>query len=598
MQKYTLLITKDESIQPSGPVLYLGGWCLDPVNFEYADNRKIAMPLGCENITPLSKLDDPILESLSNYQERIGWGLNDIHNIQRDQKYWKTLIGPWLFIYLNHIAALYRRVQAALEQNDICTVYVKNYSYYKNSIPKTLDEFMFYTGSQNWNAMVVVDIINHLKKGGQVSKDVEIRHVTADVEPIKLDIPKDRAVPTVRDAIRNLIINLMNAIPIRENQPFIISSFLPNVHEALLKISLGASPRVFKSPNVPEMEADQALRQEFQNLLSTNQSGGLETFLYNFLANCLPLCYLEGFNTTRNLANSLDWPKNPSFIFTSGNYHWDEVFKFWSAEKRNCGVPYFIGQHGNTFGTHTFTEKCPEFHIPDKFFSWGWVRNSDRDIPAFVFKRPKRKKISYKPHRGVLLVLSTNDFRVPIVSTYTETSNARLCYIGKFYGKIRNEIKQNVTVRIMNDVTDYVSGEEKFWRSLYPGVKLELGRIPIKRLIEDYEIAIYGYDSTGVLESLAEGRPTMVMVLPEDLDLLHHDSKRDYLKLLSCGVLHLSEESAAEHLNSIYNNISAWWTSKNVRNACRRFSEKYAANADHPVLTLRSLLTSAARRPR
>jgi hypothetical protein len=50
----------------------------------------------------------------------------------------------------------------------------------------------------------------------------------------------------------------------------------------------------------------------------------------------------------------MKWPEKPKFIFTSNCFDGDEVFKVWTALKVEQGISYFVGQHGNNFGTHAW----------------------------------------------------------------------------------------------------------------------------------------------------------------------------------------------------------------------------------------------------
>ena len=55
----------------------------------------------------------------------------------------------------------------------------------------------------------------------------------------------------------------------------------------------------------------------------------------------------EVYNLRKLLRNYLGL--NPEFIFTSNNFHTDEIFKLWSAIKVERGTKYYIGQHGNNY---------------------------------------------------------------------------------------------------------------------------------------------------------------------------------------------------------------------------------------------------------
>ena len=75
----------------------------------------------------------------------------------------------------------------------------------------------------------------------------------------------------------------------------------------------------------------------------------------------------------------------------------DDVFKLWVAKKVLAGSHYYIGQHGNSYGTRWDNVDCIEEITPDKFITWGWKDGSSKHFPAFVINTAaKRRYIELK----------------------------------------------------------------------------------------------------------------------------------------------------------------------------------------------------------
>jgi putative transferase (TIGR04331 family) len=62
--------------------------------------------------------------------------------------------------------------------------------------------------------------------------------------------------------------------------------------------------------------------------------------------------------------------------------------------------------------------------------------------------------------------------------------------------------------------------------------------------------------------------------------------------LISAGIVHTDEKSAAQHINKYWDNINLWWYNKETQNARIAFCDKYAKSIDKPILNLAKLLNN------
>ena len=80
----------------------------------------------------------------------------------------------------------------------------------------------------------------------------------------------------------------------------------------------------------------------------------MENILRLLLFELLPIYFLEGFEDLKKLQVNNLGQNHSKFIFTSNNFNTDEIFKIWTATKIQSGTKYYIGQHGNNYGTRKY----------------------------------------------------------------------------------------------------------------------------------------------------------------------------------------------------------------------------------------------------
>ena len=292
---------------------------------------------------------------------------------------------PWLYYYCNFITCISRRAETILNLHKSLNCKIVNYDYFKKIVPHNFDNFNELSGNEFWNGPIIFDIFSHLEKKNN-KKFIKFNHTKKNKR-----ILKKKFYPvtynTFKDKILNIFLNINNYLPIRKTQPFVISPYLPNIHEILLKISYFSFPKKFKSPDIKYTKANFQMRKKLIKILLKNKKlKNYDLIAVNNLFNCLPLAYLENHKSILRKTQKINWPSKPKFIFTSNNHIWDEFFKIWSAKQRSRGTPFFVGQHGANFGTNKSSIYYCEEVVPDKLFTWGWSLRKSFHIPTFNTK--------------------------------------------------------------------------------------------------------------------------------------------------------------------------------------------------------------------
>jgi putative transferase (TIGR04331 family) len=156
-----------------------------------------------------------------------------------------------------------------------------------------------------------------------------------------------------------------------------------------------------------------------------------------------------------------------------------------------------------------------------------------------------------------------------------------------FTGLLKKEVKDNLLVRLASK--DYGWGQNLRWDERFPEVELDQGRANIFDLMKKSRIVVSTYNSTGILETLAQGIPSVLFC---DLETapLRETAIPYYAELKRVGIFHETPESAAEHVNVVWDDVDAWWASSDVQEVVASFTKQYCKRPNDIVSLLESSL--------
>jgi len=580
-----LITTADErSWKFDRPVLFLGEWCriYDRNNIWSKMDAMIAEPYGIQvdekkrDIAYVQSLCEALLVELSS-------ALNVFHSTHHDTRYWNIVIGHWLQRYVAVVFNRYFTIEQAFAKNKISSSIIFSADNYSLATSDS-DTFVSACHDDVWNHVIYSKI---LKFNGYLKVDVEndrLKGVDGFVE-------RTHSIPTSNSSVKKIILKIAkNILPklIRNNDAVISGCALPLKEEFKLQLNFRQSPQVWRSTQLKEVELDKEKRRNF-NLDAENHQG-FERFVRLQLSEIIPICYLEGYKQLINDVESLPWPINPKFIFTSTRFGADEIFKAWTASKVEQGVPYYVGQHGNNYGTHLYAGNAqwPERITADKFFSWGWSEKDSNVYPAIIFKQVNRKVAQFNPKGGLLLIEKCNPPLIWPWDRYFEFCDYQedqFCFVDG----LSDRISSMLTVRLHYEHSFYNWFEDKRWQDRSPLTKIDHGTTRLSNLISESRIVVHSYDSTGILETLVSNIPTLCF-LQEGLEHLNAEAKPHYEMLKNAGILVVSSAKAVEMIEQHWDNIEEWWGSEKVQCARKAFCDEYAKMDKYPITLMRKML--------
>jgi putative transferase (TIGR04331 family) len=73
---------------------------------------------------------------------------------------------------------------------------------------------------------------------------------------------------------------------------------------------------------------------------------------------------------------------------------------------------------------------------------------------------------------------------------------------------------------------------------------------------------------------------------------LRESAKPYYQILVDSGIVHLSPDSVAQKVNSIWDDVDGWWSQSKVQKARKIFCARYARVSNNPVRELTKIFLS------
>lgn len=584
--RYLITTAHESTWKFDRPVVFLGDWCRlhGRQHIWQSMDAIVAEPYGLGKMQKdLDYAEARVLENeLFPFFCNI---LNEYHATQHGERFWKIVLGHWFRRYVDVVFNRVKTLESCLNAYELSgtSVFLETYSL----APKDSYSAIWAFNDDQWNNALYARILNLLEvKSNLVDVIVGGKSDSFQIDFAVSKISYKKRVLKWGYQLLGKFLELWK----RDDDAVIINSYLPKKEQIKLELALGQVPQLLTSKEFKiSKKPDYALRQSLCSQLKNGPKQSLSGILSNLVFELLPVCYLEGFNDLTIAAQKLNWPKNPKFIFTSNSFDTDEIFKLLTAQRVDLGALYFVGQHGNYGVSRNGLDPSVEEETSDKFLTWGWRDGMPQHTPTFIFKTVGYKAGVYDRSGGLLLIeLCLN---LPI--TCWDAGYEFLTYFEDqkiFVDKLGSEARKKMTIRLHSAYSRLKWNEVPRWCEFDPTIKLNTGEYAISHLISQSRLVVHSYDSTGILETLSQNIPTLAF-WQNGLDHLRDSATPYYQLLVDVGIVHLSAESIADKVNTIWDNVDAWWYQPSVQHARKIFCDRYARVSQKPISELKSILT-------
>jgi len=583
--RHLILSSDEKTWKFDRPVLFLGSWCqiFDRKHIWEDMDAILASPYGVElknkdiDHKKARLLEKKLFLVLCNQ-------LNQQHNLKCDTRFWQIVFGHWLRRYVDTMLNRVKTLEQCLKKYN-----VNGLTSYTNDdyVLATIDSYssIFASTDSRWNHALYIRILNLL------GKKIQVEHIV-DSGVSKFIFNPSNSLKRIFFKWGYKKIEKLFSYMQKDSDAFIISSYLSKFEEVKLQIALRQIPQIhFSSELNLSSEYDSVLRKKLSIRVQNRSNDSLEYILTAMVFELLPICYLEGFSELSEHVEKQSWPKNPKFIFTSNNFNIDETFKLWAAIKTQSSSKYFIGQHGNNYGTHRFlANPSVEEMIADKFITWGWRDGLPQHAPAFIFKNASKSKfyLDLKKKDALLLVENMSPHQI---ETWDQSAEHEIYMFDQinFIKKLKIYILKSLIIRLHPSYIYNKPYEQIFWGKLSKDIKIDAGSSSFVSLTNRSRLVVFSYDSTGLLENLSRNIPTLAF-WQNGLSHLRDSARPFYQLLVDVEIIHPTHESIAKKVNEVWGDVDTWWNQDKLQNARKIFCNRYARKEKNRIFEIKKIL--------
>lgn len=489
--------------------------------------------------------------------------LNKLHGKNYSSRFWGIIFGYWLIHFIGICVERYMRFNEITKDNRIDKIFLRSNNEFNFS---SKDTFGLNINSidDNWENNFFSTMINFFEYDFQIFNN---NSNTVGYTGSFFDYSNSKNKKS--GELKNIFNKILNFN--YSKKALITNTYLPKKYEFLLQLLFFQTPSHYNLREISYKNINNQLRKKIT--LIKDKEKNLENFIRLIIPKCLPLSIVENFSNIYKDCENVRFPKKPKLIFTSLSYAYDEYFKFYTAKKVENGVPYFIGQHGNEYFTHNFSNKI-EFEISDKFISWGYHR-PNKILSSFNFKTFKKPGIFDK--KGKLLIIShPSVHRVFSYDRFCDYKDSLINAVN-LKDKVSNKISNEIILRLDKDFQSYdFILNEKILKN-FKNNEICFGTNKLENLIKKSRLCIFTYDSTGLLENLSLNIPSLGMWNSLD-NHLNEEFKEKYLLMKKANIFFDNVSYMANHVNENWQDINKWWFSDKTQLAIKKFNKDFNNN--------------------
>ena len=550
--------------------LFLGKWCLDYPEDVKNSHKVVPYHWDDRNKAYIDSLflNDLYLKILPKLSSR----LNQIHKINYLDRSWNMIFGLWLLQFITVTYDRYNLIKSAeLISSDLYTEFYYNNP--KNFIPDNCFKAVLQFYSQNWNHVFISEIIKKVSNVKFHYCDTNlIKSIDDDIEQASNLSKRTISLKFIKDISKSFV-SLILKSRFDKSYCYIFSSTRLNLIE-LFSLRMKLKGDIIFEP-IPKKYNKLLIDHPFRNqtVKLFDAPNEFESLLEYLIPRWIPKVCLENFYLQNKSVQLSTEKYKKTFLFTTLSHFYNDQFKFLMAQETEKGSKLLIAQHGgklNKYNASLFYEE----QLPDLFLKSG-VEGIAKESNAFLGAIwPRMRYGRWKKDGNALIVTSCLPkycFELRAMPLASQMNNY-LENLFTLYEKLPFHILNKTIVRLYK--ADYNYNQYLRWKDRFPEANIDRGFSKISKVVTKCRIVICTYNASSYLETLAANIPTIIYWDDNYWEILE-ESKYDFMNLEKVKIFHKSEESALEHLNKYWNDISSWWLIPEVQKARVEFCNKY-----------------------
>lgn len=516
----------------------------------------------------LNKIYENKLNELSKF-------LNNYHGKNYNKKYWRILIGKWLFHFICILFERHSSLNFISKKKIELKFGLMKYDF-RDFIPYGIEDFNYQIQTNVWNEYINSEIINQINYKNVFKYSLDQKLINSDLEIIykKLTVKEKNVKSKLYNIFKSNLLKLNKNINF-----FLFDTRLSNFEELNLSYKLNKKLFVFKSLKSRELFFDLNRNNinlsKYRNEKKLNKCKNFNNLLNKLLIKNIPKVYLEYFIEAKKILNKKNLPQKPKAIFTTLGINRSTLMDIYIADKVSNNTKLFLAQHGGNYGQHkAHWESVHESKISNTFFSWGKINLRNSYNVGIIKKTPPLK---YNKNNKLIIVEIRNAklFTFSLkVDTGAKNSYDYIVKIKKFLSLIKNkQILDNL--RIKNHEKSWGLNEKNLFILSNSKIKFLNPKLKMLNELNKVRIMIHTFPSTGHLECMSSNIP-MLLFYFNDMNLMEKQTRKYFQKLKEEQILFTDPQKLYKKLLNVNKDPEKWWYSKRIQRIVKSYTNNFA----------------------
>jgi len=551
---------------PSQRMIFLGEWCRIYSHHQEWEglNYKI-MPYpwqSKEDFAAAFAYCDGLFERIL---PRLAKQLNMIHNTRYSTRYWRIVVGEWLWRYIQILYERYVCLKKAFRDygEDLETKVLDTTSY---SIAFDSDEFLEMCYTDHYNLQLYSLLLRYMGKDYPAQKMEP---------PLRLRSQLRAFLRNIKRTIGDMVLNkrfypgrIAEVVLCRANMLQDVLRELRKADKALFKV-------VSWEKTYIKVRSQRILRTAIK---FKDDGDDFANICIKMIADCIPLAFVEGFGElVGQLAKDCKYPKA---VISATGWRFDVLTSLYIGKAVEQGARLIGIQHGGGYGLFEMDSMLTyELRTVDYFFSWGWALPGEKVIPLpshLLSQRSVAKSVLFTGKKTAITFVSSAHARFfnyfqssPMGPQYEKYFGQQI----EFFRQLRDEVKAQLLVRLYP--ADYDWNNRHRLEDAIPGLRYDNPLVPFLQRALSSRLVISDNNQTTYLQTIGLNIPTLIF-WDQELWPLHEKARPVFEILKRSNIFHETPGSAAAFLNDNYHRIEEWWGSPDVQSAVGTFRTRYA----------------------
>jgi putative transferase (TIGR04331 family) len=563
MKNYLALTGLSDCWDIESRLFLLGPWCISENTKKILENKEYTVvPSPFKPAYKIKEAADYCDNLYEKLLPQITSNLNKIHEISFSEKYWRIIVGPWLYFFIGTFYDRFKRIQHATTLFD---------DFYLHALPLgqcsplCFDAYDFISSKVN-------DHFYNFKLFSLAAFELcpmNIKEISIDIQS-RPAFRKYSLRSRLQWALHNKILSGGNILL----SEMVYLTLLDKLKIKLSPELSGVGFYEFTSRDDIDPAPDRS--SSIRGLLNfTSGNDNFEIVLYRILRDAMPTSYIELYNKHSKNAGNLKGMQNKKMIGSTYGWYFNEPFKFYAAACVSRGSKSVEFQHGGGYGMFLANPNEKIALQKDGFCTFGWKSNEfpEKTYPLANYYLARIQGTHKQELKKVVFVgTDRQKYHYKFVThTNPEDMEQYLISKQKFFDLLNSNISSNLLYRprLIKPVWETTEMIER----LMPNVQI----IREKTLVEWMQkvaLVVIDHPHAAILEALSINVPS-IFYWDHDVYLMNTDAEQYFQILRDTGILHLKSDSAAGLINNIWPDTQDWWMQSHRQSARKEFMDKY-----------------------